>query len=106
MNAAKRGAPASYWIDLNAYDAPAVARTLPQRIFVAQGGRDYQVTRADFDAWAAALAGRTNVTLKLYPKLNHALAAGEGKSTPAEYREPTHVDAELVADLAAWMLAK
>ncbi len=102
------GAPPSYWNDLNAYDGPAVAKALPQRMFVMQGGRDYQVTEPDFDAWRTALAGRTNVILKLYPKLNHALAAaaGQGKGTPADYREPTHVDAELVADLAAWMLAK
>jgi dienelactone hydrolase len=98
------GAPPSYWNDLNAYDAPAVARTVPQRMLVVQGGRDYQVTMTDFEAWRAALAGRKDVTLKVYPTLNHALAAGEGKSTPAEYREATHVDGDVVADLAAWVL--
>lgn len=99
------GAPPSYWLDLKGYDAPALAKTLRRPIFVAQGGRDYQVTTADFERWKAALAGRKGVTLKLYPALNHLFARGEGKSSPAEYQARAPVDEELIKDIAAWVKA-
>jgi hypothetical protein len=42
----------------------------------------------------------------LYPKLNHCFVAGTGKSTPSEYAQPGYVAEEVVADIAAWVLAK
>ncbi|SPF50637.1 hypothetical protein SBA4_4460015 [Candidatus Sulfopaludibacter sp. SbA4] len=50
------------------------------------------------------MAGRANVTLHSYPKLNHLFIAGVGKSTPQEYGEPGHLDAEVLSDIAAWVL--
>jgi uncharacterized protein len=38
------GKPESFWADLNAYDPIAAAEKLSVPIFLAQGGRDYQVT--------------------------------------------------------------
>ena len=95
--------PASYWLDLRTYDQLATARDLPIPIFISQGGRDYQVPPAELDAWRTALAGRSDVTIREYPALNHLLMAGAGHSTPAEYAVPGHVAPELVADLAAWI---
>lgn len=99
------GAGAAYWIDFSKYDATAVAKKLAQPIFVAQGGRDYQVTNVDYEAWQSALRGKKNVTFKLYPELNHLFGAGTGKSTPKEYEQRTPVAVELVDDLAAWIKA-
>lgn len=99
------GAPAAYWIDLGKYDPLATVKQFKKPIFVEQGGRDYQVTQVDYEAWQKALAGRKNVTFKLYPELNHAFAPGTGKSTPQEYEQRTPVDARLVTDLAAWVKA-
>lgn len=97
------GAGAAYWIDLAKYDALAVARRVSQPIFVAQGGRDYQVTDVDYAAWQRALRGKKHVTFKRYPELNHLFGAGEGKSSPAEYDRRTPVDVRLVDDLATWI---
>ena len=97
------GAGAAYWIDLAKYDAIATVKNVKQPIFVAQGGRDYQVTQTDFDAWKKALAARKDVAFHLYPELNHALGAGTGPGSPAEYQKRTPVDARLVDDLAAWI---
>jgi hypothetical protein len=99
------GAGPAYWIHLGKYDALGTAKSLKKPIFVAQGGRDYQVTHADLDAWKKALAGRKDVTFQLYPELNHLFGAGEGKSSPEEYQRRTPVDARLVQDLAAWIAA-
>jgi dienelactone hydrolase len=98
------GAPSKYWIDLREHDSLAAARTLKQPLLVIQGGRDYQVTQADFDDWKKALGPRPGVTFKLYPALNHLLIAGQGRSTPSEYGIPGHVDEGVIADIAGWIL--
>jgi fermentation-respiration switch protein FrsA (DUF1100 family) len=97
-------APPQYWLDLHAHDPVAEAKGLKQPLLILQGQRDYQVTMADFDGWKTGLGNKPNVTFKLYPKLNHLFMAGEGKSTPAEYDEPGHVDAMVVSDIAEWIL--
>jgi hypothetical protein len=95
--------PLSYWGDLNAYDPAATAATLTIPMLVLQGGRDYQVTTKDFDRFRTALAGHANATLTLLPRLNHLLIAGDGKSTPAEYARPGHVDREVIDDIVAFI---
>ncbi|HEX6162603.1 MAG TPA: alpha/beta fold hydrolase [Vicinamibacterales bacterium] len=96
-------APASYWLDLRGYDAPAAAARLTLPMLVLQGARDYQVTMEDFAAWRRAVGSRDNVTVKSYPALNHLFIAGSGASTPAEYLRAGHVDAAVVLDIAAWI---
>jgi fermentation-respiration switch protein FrsA (DUF1100 family) len=81
---------------------------LPQPLLVLQGARDYQVTTADFALWKAALAGKAatagdGTRLILYPDLNHLFETGTGKSTPAEYQQTGHVDAQVIDDIAAWV---
>jgi dienelactone hydrolase len=97
-------APPGYWLDLREHDPLTAARTLRQPLLILQGGRDYQVTDADFAGWKKALASRPSVTFKLYPDLNHLFMPGEGKSKPAEYMSPGHVAEPVVTDIAAWIL--
>ena len=97
-------APPSYWLDLREHDPLAAVKTLKQPLLVLQGGRDYQVTTADFEGWKKALGSQPNVTFKLYPELNHLFVTGEGNSTPAEYERPGHVAEVVVADIADWIL--
>lgn len=99
------GIPAAYWLDLRGYDPPAAAAGLAKPVLVLQGGRDYQVTTADYDLWRAALAGRAGADFKLYPDLNHLFMTGSGKSIPAEYESVGHVAAPVVADIASWIAA-
>jgi uncharacterized protein len=97
-------APPSYWLDLRAHDPVTAAKTLEQPLLILQGGRDYQVTEADFTGWKKGLGSAPTVTFKLYPSLNHLFIAGEGKSTPAEYERPGHVAEAVVTDIAEWIL--
>ena len=92
--------PGSYWLDLRGYDAARVAAalTIPMAFF--QGGRDYQVTRTDFDLWTKALAGKPRVKLKLYPTLNHLFMTGSEPPSPQDYLKPGHVDPQVIGDLA------
>jgi uncharacterized protein len=93
----------AYWLDLRRGTGPEAMARLKQPLLVLRGGRDYQVTDADFRGWKGALAARTGVEFKLYPSLNHLFIAGEGKSTPAELETAGHVAREVVDDLAAWI---
>jgi hypothetical protein len=97
------GAPASYWLDLRGYDAPTAAKTVAQPMLVLQGERDYQVTMDEFARWKSALAGRSNVTFHSYPALNHLFIGGTGKSLPAEYETPGHVDEAVLRDIVDWI---
>jgi dienelactone hydrolase len=100
------GAPASYWLDLRDYRPAEVARTLKQPMLILQAERDYQVTMDDFENWKKALAGRTNVEFRTYPKLNHMFLEGEGVSSDEEYVKPGHVSQRVVDDIAAWVKAR
>jgi len=99
-----KGIPGRYWLDLRTYAGGGVAPKLTIPVLVMQGGRDYQITLADFDGWKRVLKGRRNVRFKLYPKENHHFMPGEGPSTPQEYDQPNHVAKEVIDDIAAWIL--
>jgi uncharacterized protein len=98
-----KAAPESYWKDLNAYNPAETAAKLTTPMLVLQGERDYQVTMADLEGWRKALNGKSGVTIKSYPTLNHLFMPGEGKSTPSEYQKPDHIPDFVLDDLAAWI---
>jgi fermentation-respiration switch protein FrsA (DUF1100 family) len=89
---------------LRGYDPVKTAAQLKIPILILQGGRDYQVTNANFEEWTKALAKRKNVTLKSFPDLNHLFMPGQGESTPAEYAKPNHVSEDVINAIAVWVL--
>ena len=97
------GIPESYRADLRGYDPVKTAKSSRIPMLILQGERDYQVTMTDFGLWKKGLAGRANVTLRSFPKLNHLFIAGEGKSRPQEYEQPAHVDVEVIDAIANWI---
>lgn len=100
------GLPATYWIDLNNYDQLETAKNLKQRLYILQGGNDFQVAEIDFNLWKTALDNKSNATLKLYPMLNHLLSAQMEKGTVAQYQIFANVDQQLVDDLSNWINIK
>jgi dienelactone hydrolase len=98
------GGGGEYWRDLRDYDPVATAAGLDRPLFIAQGGRDYQVTvDDDLAGWRTGLADRSDVTIRVYPADDHLFFPGEGPSTPDDYARPQHVDPALIADIAAWL---
>lgn len=53
----------------------------------------------------AALSGRPDVTIRVYPADNHPLFPGSGLSSPAGYEPAQHVDPAVIADIAGWLTA-
>jgi len=100
-------APPSYWLDLRGYYPPDVAVGINKPLLILQGARDYQVTTQDFENWKKALAGRSDVEFKLYPKLNHLFFEGQGIPTPNEYTLIHGSVAEyVIADIVAFIRKK
>ncbi|RWU07357.1 DUF3887 domain-containing protein [Pedobacter chitinilyticus] len=99
------GLPASYWVDLNNYNQVETAKTLKQRIFVIQGGYDFQVPETDYLLWKDALAGYRNVEFKLYPDFNHLFSQQEEKGNALQYQKPANVEQRVIEDLSNWVKA-
>jgi hypothetical protein len=96
--------PAAYMRDLQGYVPSETAKSLAMPLLVLQGGRDYQVSPGlDFESLKKGLAGKANAAFKLYPDLNHLFIAGEGPSTPDEYRAAGQVSPQVIADIALWI---
>lgn len=98
--------PSSYWAFANAYKPVNVAAKLSLPILILQGERDYQVTMEDFGLWRTGLIGHKNVRFKSYPKLNHLMQEGSGKSVPAEYGQPSSIPDYVVNDVASFVRHK
>jgi uncharacterized protein len=95
------GLPASFWLDLRAYDAVATAAKLDVPILVLQGGRDYQITVADdLPGWRD---GVPEATIKVLDADNHYFFPGTGPSTMADYQIPGHVDPAVVTTITDWL---
>jgi len=75
-------------------------------LLILQGGRDYQVTKEDFQGWQKGLQKKPRVTFKLYPYLNHLFFPGKGPSSPAEYEKNGHVALEVIEDITEWIKAQ
>ena len=97
------GLPASYWIDLNAYNQVAAAKASLKKVLVIQGGNDFQVSETDFNLWKAGLAGKTNATFKFYPEINHLLSPQLVKGNSTQYQTMVNVAENVVKDIAAWI---
>jgi dienelactone hydrolase len=101
------GLPASYWMDLNAYDQVATAKALKKpRMMIVQGGNDFQVSKADYDLWVKALTGKKGVAFKFYPTLNHLMSVQTEKGTGAQYGIAANVSEALIGDISAWINQK
>lgn len=100
------GLPTAYWADLNAMDQTAIAKKLPQRILVLQGGHDFQVGETDYLLWQKALKSKRNADFKFYPMLNHLLTFVSEKGDSRQYLMPANVDQTLVDDVASWINQK
>lgn len=98
--------PAPYWEAFRTLNPPAVARALQKPVLVLQGERDYQVPMTEYNLWLQQLQDVPNAAFHLYPGLNHLFLNGQGQPSPAEYLTMGHVEAQVVADIGAWVLGR
>jgi dienelactone hydrolase len=99
--------PVLFWRDLSGYSTKSaeILAGLDCRILIAGAGRDYEVTRADFNVYKKALKSRPKVKFKWYKAMNHYFARGEGKSSPMDYQKPASIDPVVIEQLGKWIKA-
>jgi dienelactone hydrolase len=99
------GTPASYWLDIRDWDAPAAAAALGLPVLVLQGERDYQATvDDDLPRWRAALGDLAGTTIRVFPGLDHCFFPGSGPSSPQASMTPgQHVDPAVLDALVGWL---
>jgi dienelactone hydrolase len=90
------GATGAYYLDFRSYDQVSTAAWLEIPIWMGWGDRDLKVIPEDFAGWKAKLGDRPNVTIRVYPGLQHMF-------TPVGRPEVGHVAKEVITDLAAWI---
>jgi dienelactone hydrolase len=107
----------SEWVGMNPwtrwfadYDPLPVARRLRQPVLILHGALDRQVSVGQADTLAAAIrgAGNRDVTLTIYPRLNHLFLPTDGDGSPADYPglPQRTLPAELLDTLTAWLVTR
>ncbi|PGX85343.1 permease [Bacillus thuringiensis] len=103
------GYPVSYWNSLNKIDGVSIVKNLNIPMFIMQGTTDFHVLeKVDYKLWQEALAGKDNVSFKLYPGLSHLFMPGGSadKFDGSIYNKPAHVDSQVIEDISGWINAQ
>ena len=87
--------------------APAYLSSCEKPILIMQGEKDFQATaEKDFAAYKQLLAGRSNVTFRLYENLSHAFVPsvyGDIMKAKQEYNVEQHISEAVITDIANWI---
>lgn len=95
------GAGRAYWEFLSTYEPVDTASELDMPMLFLQGERDYQATMTDFGLWKDGLAEKGEFIS--YPGLNHLMFYGAVPSDPNEYYIESHVESQVIVDIAQWL---
>jgi len=97
-----------YWLDLYKNPVSVDLEKVDVPILVMQPDDDVQVlTDVDYAMYKELLAGRPDVTFKLYPGLNHLFMPSTGRGIfdiMDEYRIRANVDLQVLRDIVEWVL--
>lgn len=100
------GVAGYYWKSLNEIDTPALVKQLDIPMLFLQGSDDFQVyPEIDFMEWKTILKGKENVEFKIYEGLNHLFMTSNGLRDVTEYDIKSSVDANVIDDIAEWILS-
>ncbi len=94
----------AYWNDLSKRDPVAMAKDSTVPMFIGFGGRDYQVPVANAEGWKTGLEGRKDTRIRVFDDLNHLFITGKGISRPDEYGVPGFVSADVINEVADFIL--
>jgi len=95
--------PGIWWKTLHEYDQVATANRVDAPLFVAHGGRDFQIPVGPALAgWREGLDDDTH-RFERYPDCSHLFQPGTSPSLTTEYVFPDNVTHDLVADLSDWV---
>jgi len=104
------------WVQSNAWtrwgadwDPLVTARRVRTPVLILHGALDRQVSVGQADSLATAIraGGNRDVTVRVYPRLNHLFLPTDGDGSPAEYPTlpQTALPDQVLDDAAAWLAA-
>jgi dienelactone hydrolase len=103
-------APGAWYQWFRRYDPLPMAARIKQPTLILQGALDRQVTAGQADTLGGAIRGNGNkdVTVKIYPGLNHLFLPSKKNGAPSEYTQLKDVmlPASMLDTLATWLKAK
>ena len=89
------------------YDPLPTARRVRQPVLILQGALDRQVSAGQADTLGAAMraGGNRDVTVRVFPRLNHLFLVSPTDGSPSEYASltDTSVGADVLDTLATWL---
>ena len=97
------GAKPKYWLLDRNYKVLEVAKTLTVPIQLIQGGRDYNVTKKDYDLWVEAMNGKANFKSTWFEDLDHMYFTGNGMAKPEVMMQPNHVSKKVIAKMVEFV---
>ena len=100
------GARPKYWLLDRKYKVLEEAKTLTLPILLIQGGRDYNVTKKDYELWADAMKGKSNFKKVYFEELDHMFFVGVGKARPDDVTKPNYVSEKVTAKMIDFINAK
>lgn len=96
-----------YFKEMGEHDVPGYLAKTAKPMLILQGGKDFQVKAdRDFARYKELLAGRDNVTFRLYENLNHVFVPsvyGKISMAKQEYKKKQTVCGEVIDDIATWI---
>lgn len=96
-----------YFKEMGEHPAEDYLRDLEKPILILQGDKDFQAKAdPDFLGYKRLLAGKANVTFKLYEGLNHAFVPAiyeDIMQAKKEYNTERHIGKDVIADIANWI---
>ena len=96
-----------YFKEMGEHPASGYLTATEKPILILQGEKDFQATpEKDFAAYQQLLAGKGNVTFRLYEGLNHAFVPavyGDIMKAKQEYGIEQHIPEEVITDIADWI---
>ncbi len=96
-----------YFKEMGAHPAAGYLLSTEKPILIMQGEKDFQATaEKDFAAYTQLLAGKENVTFRLYENLSHGFVPsvyGDIMKAKQEYNVEQHISEEVIADIADWI---
>ena len=97
-----------YFKEMGEHASPKYLTNTQKPILIMQGEKDFQATEEkDYNAYKQLLAGRENVTFKLYENLSHAFVPsvyGDIMKAKQEYNVEQHIGEDVISDIAIWIL--
>jgi dienelactone hydrolase len=96
-----------YFKEMGEHAAPDYLAACEKPILIMQGEKDFQATaEKDFAAYQQLLAGKENVSFRLYSGLNHAFVPsvfGDIMKAKQEYAVEQHIGEEVILGIADWI---